>query len=218
MRINMELLRWQFRQTLPVTLVSLPLAVLYVLQTGDRLLFRFESLAMVFVMVHCLAIAWRLGRTSLPEFRFLYSQGYSRDALFAHTMLASLLALLAVWVPVGLLIFLPIRSSVQVAAGNPWFPFAAWTERAFVWRWFLASLILLPAFHYAWIRASLARRGVYSGYVLAAATVLVCGILWGNAGGISQTETYWTGTFALLASAVTLLIGGWIVHRRIEVL
>ena len=218
MRINKELLRWQLRQTLPVICVSVPLAVLYVLQACERLQFRFESLAMIFVVVHCLAITWRLGRTSLPEFRYLYSQGYSRDALFAHMMLASLLALLAVWIPVGLLIYLPIRASVQAAAGNPWFPFAAWTERAFVWRWFLASLTLLPALHYAWIRASLARKGVESGYILAAATVLASSILWSNSAHASQNETYWTGAFALLASAGTLLIGGWMVHRRIEVL
>lgn len=218
MTINRVLLAWQLRRTLPATWFLLPVAILYVLFESERLQFRFNSVPGLFVTVHCLLIVWRTGRTSLPEFRYLYSQGYSRDSLFLHTMLASFITLLAMWIPIGLLVYLYIRAGVQFEAGNPWFPFSAWTERPFVWRWFLVSLTLLPPFHYAWVRASLARRGVLSGYALALAAYTTGAALWLSTSRVASHATYTSGSLALLAAAMTFLIGGMYVHRRIEVL
>ena len=85
--------------------------------------------------------------------------------------------------------------------------------------WCLATYFcLIPVFHYAWIRGSLPMRGVVSGHVLAAATVVALLSFWL---GVPQwLRSGWpsiaiVGMFS--SAAFVLLLVGWRVHYRMEV-
>lgn len=216
MRIHQSLIRWHMSHLLTVNVVAAVIGVSWALLHEDRLTFQIESWMGLMVPLHCLAIVWCLGQTSSSGFRFLYSQGFSRDALWGHTVLASVLSVAVAWIPIGLTVFLPIRSTVQDAMGNPWFPFAAWTERPWVWNWLLVYAVLLPLFHYAWIRSSLPRRGLVTGFFLAAAGTVAAFVVWSD---LSAWHGHVTtlANLGLVAAAIALLVSGWQIHRRSEV-
>jgi len=219
MRIHWPLLWWQFRQTLPFAIKATVVLAVYVLFCGEPLQFHVYEVPALIVFAHCLAIAWRMGRVRSPAFAYLYIQGYSRGVLWGHTMLASLASVLMMWLPMAALIWLPIRSSFQdTVFQNACFPFMGPTERSLT-LWCLATYFcLIPIFHYAWIRSSLPMRGVVSGHVLAAATVVALLSFWL---GVPQWLRFGWPSIAIVgmfsSAAFVLLLVGWRVHYRMEV-
>jgi hypothetical protein len=218
-RIHWPLLSWQFGQTLPVTLIALPLAMVYVVLREEPFEFRVDQVPALFVLLHSLAIVWSLGRVRSVGFGYLYTQGYSRGALWGHMMLASLAAVMAVWLPVAASIWLPIRSAFQdVVLRNPYAPFMSPAERAFTLWWLWVYSVLVPLFHYAWVRSSAALRGLVSGHILAFATVAAQFTVW-----LSLPRGWQAGWIraslasAFLAAAIVLMVGGYRLHSRMEV-
>ena len=215
MRIRISLLKMMMRQCLPVTLIGLPLAVLYVLLTRQPLDWANPWMGL-FVLGHSIAIAFCLGRYRSPGFAFLYTRGYSRDQLWVHQVLATVLAVLTVWLPLALLVWLPIRSGVQdVLFRSPYFPILMIREAVVPWAWLAGYALLLPLFHYVWIRRAQPLAGGDGVVLLAAGTVIAIGIfmLFGW-----FPRWFWTLLWILAAPiTVTNLVAGFLLHRKIEV-
>ncbi len=102
MAIKRGLLLFLLRQTLPATLVGLPIACLYVLFSRE-VIGSTDAWPFVFILVHSLVLVQLLGRFRSPSFAFVYSRGYSRGSLWLHIMLASVVSVLLVWLPAALL-------------------------------------------------------------------------------------------------------------------
>ncbi len=215
MRIKTSLLRMMMRQCLPATLIGLPMACFYVLLTREPLDWA-DPLMGLFVLAHSIGIVCSLGWYRSRSFAFLYTRGYSRDELWVHKILATALAALAVWLPVALLVWLPLRSDVQdMLFRSPYFPIMTIREAAVPWAWLAGYALLLPLFHYVWIRRAQPLAGGDGAALLAIGTVIVIGIfmlfgwlphwfrmlLWGLA----------------VAVTVTDLAAGLLLHRTIEV-
>ncbi len=175
MRVRGGLLWFLLCQTRPVTLVAVPAAALYVLLTPAVLNERAVG-PVFFVLVHTLLVTSRFGRSKASDFAFLYTRGYSRDSLWAHTMLASSAAVLAAWLPAAVLVWTGARGVVQDRLlQNPEFPIMADSEMLLPLKWLLGYVVLLPIYHYAWIRGAQPTRGRLGGVVAAGA--LVVGLL-----------------------------------------
>lgn len=218
MALNRPLLRWQIRRIRGITLVGLIVAFGYVCTATDVLQFGVESPAAYFIGVHCLLITWRLGRTETQGSGFLYTQGFSRDVLWRHTMLAGLVSVLAAWLPSALLILSGLRSQWQAALGNPWLPLFAASERVFVAWCLLEYAVLLPAFHYMWVREWQMSRDPTSGFVVAGCLVVAGLGIWG--GVRMHWMPFWTqGVIAggLLTAGIALLIAGRFLNGTREV-
>jgi hypothetical protein len=215
MRIKMSLLRMMVRQCLPATLIALPIMCLYVLLTREPLDWANPWMGL-FVLAHSIAIASCLGRYRSPDFAFLYTRGYSRDELWLHEILATVLAVLVVWLPPLLLVWLPIRSSVQdVLFRSPYFPIMMIREAPVPWAWLAGYAFLLPLFHYVWIRRAQPLADGDGVMLLAIGTVIVVGIfmLFGW-----FPRWFWTLLWILAAAiTVTNLVAGFLLHRKIEV-
>jgi len=215
MRIRISLLKMMMRQCLPATLIGLPLAVLYVLLTRQPLDWANPWMGL-FVLGHSIALAFGLGRYRSPGFAFLYTRGYSRDELWLHKLLVTVLAVLTVWLPLALLIWLPIRSTVQdVLFRSPYSLILMLREVAVPWAWLAGYAILLPSFHYVWVRRAQPLAGGDGAVLLASGTVIVIGTLmlfgW-------LPHWFWILTWALaVVVSVTNLGAGLLLHRTIEV-
>jgi len=215
MGLHVSLLRWSLRTTLPATAIAVPAAWLYALVASAPLAWN-DEWVVVFVLVHSIALAMLQGRFRTGGFAFLYTRGYSRDTLWAHTMLASLVSVLMVWLPVALFIWLPIRSLVQDRIfQSPWFPLVMPREASVPGVCLGFYLVLLPSFHYAWMRMAQPTRGQLAGLFLA------CGIAVVLLSLIVMRR--WTESFAWLVCAAGLiiaaisLIAGFRLHRKMEV-
>ena len=177
MKIKISLLAMLFRHTLPASLIALPVGCLYVLFTRNVLNWQ-NPLMALFILVHSIAIASSLGQFSSPNFAFLYTQGYSRDELWMHKMLATAFSVLIVWLPITLIIRFGIRSFVQDKIFvSPYFPIMMVREAPVLWFWLGGYAILLPLFHYVWIRRAQPLRGENGVVLLAVGVVVVIGIL-----------------------------------------
>ncbi len=99
MKIRWALLFWQVRQLAGITCIATLLSTIYVLMQFEPLQMGNQSPALFFVPGHCVAITWILGRVRSRAFGFLYGQGFSRDTIWMHTMLASAVSVLAVGLP-----------------------------------------------------------------------------------------------------------------------
>lgn len=217
--VHVPLLHWLFRPLRRGTLGLSFVAAFYVLATQPVLEFDMLGWVPYFILVHCILIVWIPGRVGRASFGFLYVQGYDRDTLWRHTMLAGVMSAMCVWVPCSLLIWFRVRSAVQATSGNFNFPLMAPTEDVFPLWCLLAYSVLIPVFHYAWIRGGQSTRGSASGFVIAVATVLVAFSIWN---GVRVPDMPpWTiiamaGGFFL--AAFSLLVAGRQLHRRLEVL
>ncbi len=215
MRIKMSLLTLMMRQCLPATLIGLPVACFYVLLTRKPLDWANPWMGL-FVLAHSIAIAFCLGRYRSPGFAFLYTRGYSRDQLWVHQVLVTVLAVLTVWLPLALLVWLPIRSSVQdVLFRSPYFPILMIREAVVPWAWLTGYAFLLPLFHYVWIRRAQPLAGGDGVVLLAVGTVIVIGIfmLFGR-----LPHWFWMLLWVLAAIVTgTNLAASLRLHRRIEV-
>ncbi len=213
------LFAWQFRQLRLVTILAVVLSTGFVLWESQPLEFDVSGPAPFFVLIHSLIVVWVLGRVTNSSFGFLYVQGYSRDVLWWHLMGASCASVLAAWMPAAVLILLRFRSGFQEELNNFNFPLMAETEHSFVWWCLLAYGILVPLFHYAWIRGSQPSRGSASGFVIALGASFAAFSIWN---GVrvpdmpSWTVLIMTSGFVLAASS--LLIASRKLHRQLEVM
>lgn len=217
MRINGPLFLWMFRPLRGLTIVTAITASAYVLFHDQPLYFPRDTATKLFIVIHCFLISRLAGRVRSETFAFLYSQGFSRDTLWSHMWLATAASVLATWLPCAVLILTPLRSSVQDYLLNPWFPLMSPTERPFLmWSLFLYFL-LVPVFHYEWIRSSMPFRGVVNGHLLAVSYFVFAGLLTERFWQFSpDTARMWLAGGFVLVSAILGLFGCWM-HRRMEV-
>ena len=219
MPIRWTLFRWQFRQLRWISYFGSLIAMLYVLLQHEPLQFDVSGPVPIFILLHCTGMTWILGRVRGRSFGWLYVQGFSRDALWLHTVLACLASTLVVWLPSSLLIWLGARSYVQDAMGNYWYPLMAETDLAVTGWSLLAYLFLLAPFHYVWIRGAQPTRGTTGGLTVAIGAVLVAFSIW-NSVRIPDMPVWIVGLIvtglALMANSLT--VGGFKLHRRIEVM
>ena len=220
MLIRPTLLIWLFRSNWS-SHVALPVACLWVLFTKEPLsLFQQIGLPTTFILLHSLAITAQLGKFRTAPFAYFYSRGFSRDKLWGHQMLASLLAVGWVWLPAALLVWTPARSAVQdLLYRSPYYPLMSPRE---VWvpLWWLAGYaILLPVFHYAWIRQAQPVRWPTSGNWLALALVVAFVTLFNVPNSAIRASAWYVhgllGGGVLIAAV--LLIAGRRLHRQLEV-
>ena len=147
MKIKMSLLKIMFRETLPVTLIALLVGCFYILFTKEVLIWQNAWIA-IFILSHSIAIAALSGRYRSRSFAFLYTRGFTRDELWFHKMLSSLLSVVAVWLPISMLVWLPMRSTIQDKLfESPYFPLMMIREAYVPWAWLVGYAILLPLFH-----------------------------------------------------------------------
>ena len=215
MRIKMSLLKILFRETLPVTLTALLISCPYILFTREVLIWQNPWVA-IFILTHSIAIAALSGRYRSRSFAFLYTRGYTRDELWFHKMLNTILSVLAVWLPASLIVWLPVRSFVQDKLFiSPYFPLMMIREAQVPWAWLGGYAILLPLFHYVWIRRAQPLRGENGVVFLAIGVVVVIGTL--------MTFRWYSDWFRILIYSlsmvmiVTCLFAGRILHRNLEV-
>ena len=222
MPVKLPLLLWLWRQTLPATVIVLPVACLGALLTPGILhVQRVESVfgfvLPVLVLVHAVAITYLMGRAGSGAFAFAYTRGFSRHRLWLHTLLATAAAVLTVWLPVGLIVWTPLRSLVQDGLfKSPYYPGAAFLDRWLPLQIMAAYALLLPVFHYAWIRLAHPSRGRMGGVLLAAGFVCAAVVT----GGFVHWSDRSTGAlFLVLVGIVVLLLltWSWRLHRRVEV-
>ena len=217
MHIQWPLFFWIFRPLSLLTLISSSLATAYVLLHDKPLEFFVDDYVLLFVFFHSFLISRMIGRVRSESFAFLYSQGFSRNFLWWHVWLATFASVLATWLPCALLILTPLRSQYQDWMLNPWFPLAAGTEWRFLTQSLLCYGMLLPLFHYEWIRSSMPFQGRLNGHLLVIA-YFVCGLyLW--------EKFWWVGTDLsrtclfigfISVSGILGLFGRWL-HKRLEV-
>ncbi len=219
MAFNRPLLRWQVRQIRGITLVGLIAALGYTFTASHVFQFGVASPAAYFIGVHCLLISWGLGRTDVRGCGFLYTQGFSRNVLWRHTMSASVLSASVVCLPSALFILSGLRSQCQAALGNPWFPLFAANERVFVAWCLLEYAVLLPVFHYMWVRESQMTRDPTSGFVVAGCVVAAGFSVWaGVRMAMMPHWTQWLIAGGLLTAGAALLIAGRALNRTREVM
>ncbi len=215
MKIKISLLKILFRQILPVTSIALPIGCLYVLFTRDVLSWRNPWIAL-FVLVHSITIAVLSGRYRSRAFAFLYTRGFTRDELWVHKMLNTILSVMAVWLPMALIVWLPIRSYVQDKLFiSPYFPLMMIREAQVPWVWLAGYAILLPLLHYVWIRRAQPLRGENGVVFLSIGVVIVIATLMSF-----RWHPLWFRILIYMLSAVmivTSLIAGRILHRNLEV-
>ena len=214
-RVRKQLLWFLLRQTRPVTFVAVPMAVLYVLVT-PAVLNEPTAGPVFFILVHASLVTCLFGRSRAGDFAFLYTRGYSRDCLWAHTMLASVTAVLALWLPAATLIWTGARCLVQDRLlQNPEFPIMANSEMLLPLKWLLGYVVLLPTYHYASIRGVQPTREPFSGVV--ASCVVVAGLLMIGPWTWPANWLGWLTYAAYGAAAATMGAASLRLHRRVEV-
>ena len=159
---------WFIRTAAPVTLIAAPVAVFYVLLRPEPLDWPGSPWA-AFILVHCLALTWILGRFRSTEFSFIYTRGFSRNRLWAGLIAGTGISAAMVWLPAALVVWLSVRSHLQdVILQNPYFPLMAPTEWWVPLEWLALYALALPVFHYARVRLAMPARDRWAGPVIAA--------------------------------------------------
>lgn len=168
------------------------------------------------VLLQCLLLAVLLGRFETPSCAFLYSRGYSRDALWGHMMLVSGLSVLTACLLAGLTIWTGLRSAIHDSLQSPYFPIMApretWTPLA----WLGLSLLLAPAFHYGWIRRAQPIRGGQGGNVVVVGLLATLVVGWDMVYYLNGWFAWLSGTLYVVV-VVCLVLGGRALHRSVEV-
>jgi uncharacterized membrane protein YidH (DUF202 family) len=215
MKIKPALIGLFFRQTLPVTLLALPFLCLFILFYREVLDWQNPWISL-FILVHSIALTICLGRFRSQSFAFIYTRGYTRDELWINKMLATVLAVLVVWLLAALSLWLPVRSAVQDKLfASPYFPLMMPREAPVPWFWLFGYGILLPIFHYVWIRRAQPTRGSNGAVLLAIGMVVVAATLM-----TFKWHPAWFLMLIWIVSAImtaTALIGGFLLHRSLEV-
>ena len=205
-------LRW-------LTLVSAVTASSYVLFYDKVLDFRVDRFAILFVLAHSFSISRLVARVRSEAFAFLYSQGFSRDALWRHMWLATSASVLATWLPCAVLILTPLRGLLQDQLQNPWFPLMAATEWPFLIWSLLAYVLVLPVFQYEWIRSAMPFRDIVSGHVLSFGFVVFAVLLGERFFMNSNPPLRWYSADWQPCGSNSMILGlfGRWMHDRLEV-
>ena len=215
MNIKLSLIGTFLRQTLGVTLIALPVMVIFVLFYRNILNWQNPWLSL-FVLVHSIAIVFCMGRFRSRSFAYIYTRGYSRDELWINKMIASSIAVLIVWLPVAVVVWLPIRSTIQDKMFlSPYFPMMMMREVLVPSFWLFGYAVLVPLFHYVWIRRAQPTRGGNGAVLLAIAVVIAATTLM-----TFRWHPEWFKTLIWIVSAIvtaTALVGGFLLHRKLEV-
>ena len=215
MGIKRGLLLFFLRQTLPATLIGLPIACLYVLFSREVLQPK-GAWPFVFILVHSLVLVQFLGRFRSSSFAFVYSRGYSRDSLWLHIILASAVSALLIWLPTALIMWTHLRSLLQdYLFFSPYFPIMAQREAVVPWFWLAGYAIFLPVFHYVWIRRAQPMRDGNGAVLLAAGMVTAIVVLM-----TFRRHKDWFVILTLVLSIISIttsLIAGFLLHRKLEV-
>ena len=210
-----QLMFWLARQLLPVTIVALPGALIYLLLHSEPLHWR-DPWPWVFIFAHCLAIQATLGRFQSSGFAFLYCRGFGRDVLWSHLVIATALAVMAVWLPAALTIWAGLRSVVQDRVfESPYFPIMMPRETWVPLAWLVGYAVFLSVFNYAWIRQAQPTRGRSAGNFIAAG-VLVFSFIMINM-GFHAPWYAWLSSVCVGGVVLAMLVGAWRLHRRLEV-
>ena len=216
MIVRRGLLRILWREALPPTLLGALGLSAYALLWPDVMVMA-DVWPALLILVQCRLLASLLGRYNSPAFAFLYSRGYSRDALWSHIMLASALSILVGCLPAALIVWTGLRSIVHVRLfHSPYFPIMAPIENWVPLAWLGLCMLLASAFHYAWIRRAQPTTGEFSGRFLSVA-ILVALVT------VFNMIPYFHGWFAWLSGVsyvvvlVCLVFGGRALHRSLEV-
>jgi|GEM_PF-1414829 hypothetical protein len=228
-----QLLWWQIRPLVVVSVAGSVLALSYVMLRHEPLVMRMYEVvwstypigrsetinpAIVFVLVHCLCIVFSQGRTRCSPFGFLYSQGFSRRTLWCHSMLVSLGSVLIVCLPAALAVWCGFRAYYQDRIENPWFPFMAPLESSYPIFVLMLYFLVLPALNYAWVRSAQPWRGSITGYVVAGVMLVAIYFVLKSRHVWPETNGFGVGMLITLSLAsFVLLIGGARLHERIEV-
>ncbi|MBN2579026.1 MAG: hypothetical protein JXB10_08555 [Pirellulales bacterium] len=211
MPLRHGLLRIYWRQALPATGWGLLSLTLYALICPGVMSWR-DLLPMQFIGLQCLLLAILLGRFNTPAFAFLYSRGYSRNQLWGHLMLVSVLSVFIAWLPAALTVWSGLRSSLHDWFQSPYFPVMAPREALVPWIWLGIYLVFLPAFHYAWIRLAQPTRGQNGGILAAGAMIAALLAVYSMNGWFAWPCV---GTFSLMVPV--FLLGARMLHRNLEV-
>jgi len=159
MKARWPLLLYFLRRTLPVNLLALPLALLYILFAPGPMSW-IDWWTGIFILCHSLLLTVWIGTPGSPGSSYLYTRGFSRPSLWCHLSTALLLSVMEVWAPVASALWLRLRSAVQAEIlRSPYFPACAAREDLAPWAWLLWYFVLLSAFQYHWIRFSQPNRG-----------------------------------------------------------
>lgn len=215
MTLKYAFVRLLFAHCAPVTIVALLVGVPYLLLATSPLE-SYNAWINVFLLAHCIALATRLGRMQGTSTEFLYTQGYTRDQIWTHLMAGTVLSVLAVWLPMALCLWLGLRSAVQDhVMVSPYYPLLSVREMALPWSWLCAYGLLLPVFHYVWIRRAQPTRGSDGALLIAAGLVVVAGTLV----SFRWHADWFMGVCWVLFGLMTLtaLWAGRALHRTMEV-
>jgi hypothetical protein len=215
MKITMSLINTFFRQTLPATLIGLPILCLFVVFYREILTWQNPWISM-FILAHSILITASLGRARSASFSYIYTRGYSRDQLWLNKMLATVLSVFVVWAPVALVVWLGGRSVVQDKMfASPYFPLMMAREVMVPFFWLFGYAVLLPMFHYVWIRRAQPTRGGNGAVLLVIAVVIAATTLMNF-----RWHPQWFQILLWTVSAImtiTALAGGLLLHRSMEV-
>ena len=213
--VRWGLLKVLWRQAMPATAIGALGLALFSLAWPDVMTPR-DPWPGLIVLAQCLLLGVLFGRCESPSFAYVYSRGYSRDALWGHMMLASALSVLTAWLVAGLVVWTHLRSLLHDRLlHSPYFPIMAPRETWVPLVWLGLYLLLAPACHYAWIRRAQPTKGGQGG------NFVVVGLLAALLVGFDMVR-YLDGWFAWLAGAsyvavvACLVLGGRVLHRSLE--
>ena len=215
MTLKYAFIRLLFQHCLPVTVVALLVGVPYLL-LSPRPLESYDGWINVFLLAHCIALATRLGHMQGASTEFLYTQGYTRDQIWTHLMAGTVLCVLAVWGPMALCLWLGMRSGIQDhVLVSPYYPLLATREMGLPWAWLRAYALLLPVFHYVWIRRAQPTKGSDGALLIAVGLVVVAGTLVSFRWYADWFKVVTYGLFGIMT--VTALVAGRMLHRTMEI-
>jgi hypothetical protein len=216
MAVQRGLLRIFWHQALPATLFGMAGLSLYAIFWPDLMTWN-DGWPTVLVFVQCLLLAELLGRFGSPAFAFLYSRGHSRDALWFHMMLASVLSVTVAWLPAALIVWTGLRSAIHDHVfQSPCFPILASTEYGAPLVWLAFSPLFIPPFHYTWIRLAQPTKGGRGGFYATLILLLAASVVSHSIYRWSNCVTWLVGGLFVVALLV-LVVGGWALHRSLEV-
>jgi hypothetical protein len=216
MIVHRGLLRMSWLQAMPATWFGILSLSVYALFWPELMTIR-DAWPPRIVFVQCLLLAVLLGRFKSPTFAFLYSRGYSRDSLWGHMMLVSFLSIVVSWLPASLIVWTGLRSLLQDNLfQSRYFPLLAPFEIWAPFVWLGIALLLMPAFHYAWIRNAQSTRGEFGGYAISIGLLIALQMSFDMAFSVYGWLA-WLSGFAYVVMWACLVIGGRILHRSLEV-
>lgn len=217
--IRWPLFLWLMRPLRLPNIVMIAVCSMYVIFCREPLLPPGERKMLLAVILHSTIIAARLGRFSSRERGFLHAQGFTRDQMWWHTLLASSVSAVVTCAVIALLMMCGVRSVVQDQLfQNPYFPFMASAEYSTSLVMLLQYIIVLPAVHYVWIRAHQPVGDAAAGWMLTSMTLIFA--VWGFEMVLAHRAT--PGFLqnlipACLPAALLYVAGCWRLHRTMEV-